>query len=314
MSLFTADISNPESLQAYVDSAPTVIENIPYVPISLDEAVNTPIITNVFSSVDSHSQVNILDAIPSVPEIVNNNGVPKRIKVSQENINSLKDAYEKHQDEWSALQYSCHCGIKLSRTKKFLTDLRKGRCIDKSTVNKGRKRLLGRIQSNMLTNMIRNDCKVSLQTLSDNLANPDFNIQSEPQQELLSLEEERIREEIELENMVPVPSSNNNQLNDTTSISPIVQPPSSSLNQNTITDIPLINENTSIRVSPSTISRHLRFRMIDYDQPNITLKRVSHREINSNNPDAKQKRIETIVKLNDILNNGTIPLFRDETH
>lgn len=83
-------------------------------------------------------------------------------KVTQTQIETLKNLYRIHGPNCSSDYYSQVTNIKKSRVSAMIRTLKKGGSIDKSTVKKGRQRLLGVSESTILINKIRDNNRCTL--------------------------------------------------------------------------------------------------------------------------------------------------------
>lgn len=140
---------------------------------------NTPVVETVIdnnpgrmpepSEYLTHHQLEVMTSSTIAPSI---NVIPetvvitpkKRIyqKLTQDQLDLLKKIYNKEGPLYPLDKYSCYTGIKSNRLKSLICSLKKGECIDKSTVKKGRNRKLTSIESNILVDLIKDNNRNTL--------------------------------------------------------------------------------------------------------------------------------------------------------
>ncbi|KAK8815160.1 hypothetical protein WA158_003372 [Blastocystis sp. Blastoise] len=166
MSLFFADVTNPDSRADYLLSVPPIIPQ-PIESADFELAPSVPMIFEALPPIQTAN--NPVATIPTVPI------APKRIyvKVTQIQRDALRRYYSEHGETWSVLTYSTKTGIKPKQTSAFIKILRDGGSIDLSSVKKGRKKLITVNGSIRLTEMIRENNKITLTEMSTKLATPE---------------------------------------------------------------------------------------------------------------------------------------------
>lgn len=222
MALHYVNLNDSYCRDDFIHSAPNVdrvVENL------------TPLDSSQFLSDDdlrkmvdmNTSSESITDSLSSPPA----EQPKKRIyaKVSQSQLDVLQNLYNVEGPNYPLSKYCEVTGIKKKRVQSLLSQLKKDIDINKSTVKKGRNRLLAINESTLLSDIVNSNNRTTLKQMKDILHDNDIN------------------------------------------------------------------------VSVSTIHRHLNERMVDYDLPNITLKRYVPRQSPEDQiENLKTERITVIKK------------------
>lgn len=98
------------------------------------------------------------------------------VKISQNQLDSLKNLYREKGPNYPSSQYSMETGIKGTRIKNLILMLKKGRCIDKSTVRKGRNRKIGETMINMVSDLVKDNNRIRLKTIKEKLKENDVDV------------------------------------------------------------------------------------------------------------------------------------------
>lgn len=93
-------------------------------------------------------------------------------KITQEQLNILKNIYSIYGDQLDISIYCNKTGIKPYRVKILINQLKKGYNIDKSSTKKGRKRILTENDSNIIVDVIRNNNMATLKEMQNSLDKP----------------------------------------------------------------------------------------------------------------------------------------------
>lgn len=88
-------------------------------------------------------------------------------KISQQQIDTLKKVYAVEGPNYSLLKYSDITGIKPERLRKMIRKLQKGEGIDKVNVRKGKMRLLGKSDGEILLEEIKRNNRATLRQLQE---------------------------------------------------------------------------------------------------------------------------------------------------
>lgn len=88
-------------------------------------------------------------------------------KISQQQIDTLKKVYAVEGPNYSLLKYSDITGIKPERLRKVIRKLQKGEGIDKVNVRKGKMRLLGKSDGEILLEEIKRNNRATLRQLQE---------------------------------------------------------------------------------------------------------------------------------------------------